>query len=207
MVRIRTLYTIGALIAGALTSSSLEAQSAQKLSIQVSGLYVGTFGEAYEGLENGPGAEFQIRYTPSVWSFGFGAQISSHGFSDAVLGDESVKLAGVFLEPRRTIDVGSSQFAPYVSARLAFLKQSLDVDIQGTSVSASASGAQLNAGGGVLVRLTPRVNLDLGATIGLINFGDVEMTIPGFGSTTIDGSSGTGQNLVLRVGLAIGLGQ
>ena len=71
------------------------------------------------------------------------------------------------------------------------------------ATSASASGAQVNGGGGVMFRMSPRVNLDVGATYGLINFGDVVVSVPGFGETTIDGSSGNGSNLVVRIGVAI----
>jgi hypothetical protein len=201
----RPLVALLALAALAALPATGRAQSAQRYSVQASGLFVGTFGEAYDGLSAGPGIEAQFRVTPSAWSFGFGVQGSSHSFDDAALGSESITLAGVFFEPRRVIDVGSSQFAPYLAARVAFLQQSLDVDVNGTDVSATASGAQFNAGGGVLVRLTPRVNLDLGATYGLINFGDVEVDIAGVGSTKVEGSSGNGSNLVLRAGLAIGL--
>ena len=57
----------------------------------------------------------------------------------------------------------------------------------------------------MLIRLSPRVNLDLGATYGLINFSDVEVDIAGIGRTKVEGSSGNGSNLVLRAGLAFGL--
>lgn len=204
----RSLRNLAGTITGVMAiaaASALPAQSAQKWSIQASGLYVGAFGKAYDGLKPGPGFEAQVRYTPNVWSFGFGAQASTHDFDEPELSGTSVMLAGAFFEPRRVFDVGSSTAAPYVSARLAFLQQSVDLDIAGTSVSASASGAQVNAGGGVLIRLTPKVNLDLGATYGLIRFGDVEVDIPGEGSATVDGTSGNGQNLVLRVGLALGI--
>ncbi|MBV6521210.1 MAG: hypothetical protein MNPFHGCM_01342 [Gemmatimonadaceae bacterium] len=186
-------------------ASTLTAQSAQKWSVQASGLFVGTFGTAYDGLKAGPGFEAQLRYTPSLWSIGFGAQASSHDFDDPELQGMSVTLAGAFVEPRRVIDIGSSSAAPYLSVRVAFLQQSIDFDVDDTSLSASASGAQLNAGGGVLIRMSPRINLDLGATYGLIKFSDVEVDIPGEGSVTVQGSSGNGSNLVLRVGLAFGL--
>ena len=55
------------------------------------------------------------------------------------------------------------------------------------------------------MRLSPRVNLDLGATYGLINFSDVEVDVAGLGKTKVEGTSGNGSNLVLRAGLAIGL--
>ena len=180
-------------------------QSAQRLSLQASGIHVSTFGEAYDGLNGGPGFEAQLRYTPGVWSFGFGVQGSLHSFDDVELGNEDVTLSGVFVEPRRVIDVAGSRFGPYVSARLAYLRQSVDIDVDGTTITASASGAQVNGGGGVLIRLSPRVNLDVGATVGLIRFGDVEVDVPGIGSTKVEGSSGNGSNLVLRVGLAFGL--
>jgi hypothetical protein len=181
-----------------------QGQSAQRWSLQVSGISVGVQGEAYEGLSQGLGLEAQVRLTPSVWSFGAGVQYSAHD-ADFEGTTETVSLAGAFIEPRRILDVGSSTFAPYVSARLAFLQQSIDMTIDGYDVSATASGAQVNGGGGVLFRLSPRVNLDLGATYGLINFGDVEVEIPGFGRSTVEGTSGNGRNLVIRVGLAVGL--
>ena len=54
------------------------------------------------------------------------------------------------------------------------------------------------------MRLSPRVNLDLGATYGAIDFDDVKVEFEGQ-SATIDGSSGSGKNLVLRAGVTVGL--
>lgn len=206
MSPIRSLRTtlVSAVLVVMAASPTL-AQSAQRYSIQASGLAVSTFGQAYDGLTGGPGLEAQFRITPSVWSFGFGLQGSLHSFDDAALGDEDVTLSGLFFEPRRVVDVGSTRVAPYVSARLAYLRQSVDFDVQGTKVTASASGTQINGGGGVLVRLTPRVNLDFGATYGLIKFGDIEVDAAGVGRAKIEGSSGNGSNLVVRAGLAFGL--
>jgi hypothetical protein len=197
-----------AVAALALATDAVQAQSAQRWSLQLSGISVGAQGEAYEGLSNGVGMEAQVRLTPSVWSFGAGLQYSAHTLDfGGQLGEETVTLTGLFIEPRRIFDVGSANFVPYASGRLSFLQQAVDIDANGTSVEATASGAQLNAGGGLLFRMTPRVNLDLGATYGLINFGDVEVNVPGIGRTTVDGSSGSGSNLVIRVGVAIGLGK
>jgi hypothetical protein len=187
------------------TSSVAGAQSAQRWSVQVSGISVGAYGDAYEGLSNGVGVEAQARVTPSVWSFGAGFQYSVHNF-DLGGTEETATITGLFFEPRRVFDVGSTSYAPYLSGRLSILQQAADVDIQGTTVSASGTGTQINGGGGVLFRMSPRVNLDVGATFGLINFGDFEVS--GGGQTvTIEGSSGSGQNLVVRVGVAIGLGK
>ncbi|MGQ0766743.1 MAG: outer membrane beta-barrel protein [Gemmatimonadota bacterium] len=203
MIR-RAVATLSlAMLCGAASSAS--AQSAQRWSIQVSGISVGAYGDAYEGLSNGLGLEGQVRLTPSVWSFGAGFQVSSHTFGLDDGSEESAVIAGIFFEPRLVFDVGSTSYAPYISGRISVLSQSADFDIPGETVSASSTGTQFNGGGGVLFRLSPRVNLDVGATFGVINFGDFEVSAQGT-TFTVEGSSGTGQNLVIRVGLAIGLG-
>lgn len=215
--------TLTAVVAVAALSTTATAQSAQRWSLQASGLFVGVAGDAYEGLKSGPGGELQLRVTPSLWSYGAGLQYSSHGI-DGVSGT-NVDLTGIFVEPRRVFDIGSAKAAPYVSARLSYLRLSLDVgDVGVARASAaspdvtlsaqqaranlvfSASGFQGNIGGGVLIKLSPRVNLDLGATLGAIRFGEVKAELDG---RTIDASgtsSGSGQNAVIRAGLAIGLG-
>ncbi|MDZ7631353.1 MAG: outer membrane beta-barrel protein [Gemmatimonadaceae bacterium] len=219
-----------ALVAVACLSTSAAAQSAQRWSIQASGLFVGVSGDAYEGLKSGPGGEVQLRLTPSLWSYGAGLQYSTHGIDGVA--DRNVELTGIFFEPRRVFDVGSAKVAPYVSARLAYLRLSLDLGEFGNEIGESsnerntgsgpdvslsaqqaranvvisASGFQGNVGGGVLVRLSPRVNLDLGATLGAIRFGEAKAEVDGETVETSGSSSGTGQNAVVRVGLAIGLG-
>lgn len=214
--------TLTALVAVACCSTVAAAQSAQRWSIQASGLYVGVMGDAYSGLDNGMGGEVQLRVTPSLWSYGAGLQYSSHALNQS--NGFNVSLAGVFFEPRRVFDVGSAKFAPYMSARAAYLQQSADLGDVGQARTArtnpdvllavaqranleiSASGFQGNIGGGVLTKLSPRVNLDLGVTVGVIRFGDVVAKIDGQNSGTFTGTSGTGQNVVVRAGLAIGLG-
>lgn len=189
------------------------AQSAQRFSVQASGLYVRTSGEAFEGLKAGPGVEAQFRFTPSLWSIGIGGQMSSHSLTEEGAEDITDVLAGVFIEPRRVLDIGSSRVAPYLSARLAYLQQSIETDIDvdedgfaETATTLTASGGQVNAGGGLLLRLTPRLNLDLGATYGLIKFGDATAKVDGYGTFKGLGKVGNGQNVVVRVGLAIGIG-
>jgi hypothetical protein len=181
-------------------SSYAVGQSAQRWSAQGSLLFVAPSGDAYEGLASGPGAEAQVRYTPSAFSFGAGVQYSRHDltFDDGT--SETVSLAGVFVEPRYVVDLGHPRVAPYLAGRVALLTQRVEFD----GVEASASGTQLNLGGGLLVRLSPRVNLDLGATYGSIDFDDVIVRFEGE-SVTVPGSSGTGQNFVLRAGLTVGL--
>ena len=216
----RHRFTLLAVFAGACIASPVAAQSAQRWSIQASALYVAVFGSAYDGLKNGTGGEFQVRVTPSLWSYGFGVQYSVHDLKDAP--GNNIGLGGVFFEPRRVFDVGSPKFAPYLSARVAYLQQSANLTVivnriartdPGVTLSVApqqtftlnASGFQGNVGGGVLMKLSSRVNLDLGATAGVIRFGNVTAK-SGSQTTSFPGTSGTGQNVVVRGGLAIGLG-
>ena len=193
--------SLAAAVALLCTSSTAMAQSAQRWALQGSAIAVVPSGSAYEGLKSGGGVELQLRYNPSALSWGLGIQYSSHGIDAPGFGDEKVSLTGLFVEPRYVIDVGSSSYAPYMAARLSYLQQRLDVG----GATASASGGQANLGGGVLMRLSPRLNLDLGLTYGIINFSDAEVSMNGQ-TVTVDGTSGNGQNRVLRVGLAVGLG-
>jgi hypothetical protein len=179
-------------------SRRLDAQSAQAISIQFSGLYNGVYGDVFTGLQNGFGGEGQIRYTPGALSIGAGFQYTNHGLENRA---EDTQLYGGFLEPRYRIHTGSNVVAPYVSARLSLLK----VGFSGGDLSLSSSFIQVNGGGGLLYRLGPRLNLDMGATFGYNRLGDGTLTSKSTGSARhIDSSSGS--NLVVRFGFAVGIG-
>lgn len=186
-------------------TSPSAAQSAQRLSGQLSVINVAPSGDAYEGMTSGIGFEAQVRYTPSALSIGVGYQRSSHDVDMGPdFGTQGAAIAGFFAEPRYVFNVGSEAWAPYASARLARLTQSADVTIDGTDVEISASGTQLNLGGGVLVRATSRVNIDLGLTYGKIDFDDGEITFDGQ-TFVVPDTGGSGNNLVLRAGVTVGL--
>jgi hypothetical protein len=181
-----------------LLGRDLEAQSAQAVSVQVSGLYNGVFGDVFTGLQDGFGAEGQIRYTPGALSIGVGFQYTNHELEDRM---EDTRLYGGFLEPRYRIHTGSNVLAPYLSARLSLLK----VGFSGGDLSLSSSFIQVNGGGGLLYRLGPRVNLDLGATFGFNRLGSGTLRSEASGTAvSIDSSSGS--NVVVRLGFAFGLG-
>jgi hypothetical protein len=183
------------LVIAAIVRGDLEAQSAQALSLQVSGLYNGVFGNVFTGLQDGLGGEVQIRYTPGALSVGAGFQYTGHDLEGRPI---DAQLYGGFVEPRYRIYAGSSVVAPYVSVRFSVLKIGFS-----DSLSVSSGFLQLNGGGGLLYRLGPRFNLDLGATYGynrLLN-----------GTLRQDGrpprpTSGSGANIIVRLGVAVGLG-
>jgi hypothetical protein len=185
------------------------AQTAQKISIQGSGLFAGLFGTAFDEIKDGIGGELQIRYTPGKWSFGGGLQYTVHNFSDDVKDVfPKAKLAGVFFEPRRVFDAGSERYAPYLSARLAFSQMNIELEQQykdaGLTVG-KPTGPTINGGGGVLIRLNGRTNIDVGATYGYTKFKATSVTIPGE-SEPLRLDLGDGTNIVLRVGFAFGIG-
>jgi hypothetical protein len=196
MARIRLLFTT--LAVSAMLSGRLAAQSAQPVSLQVSGLFNGVFGQVFSGLQDGVGGEAQIRYTPGAVSIGAGFQFTTHQLQNQ---EEDARLYGGFIEPRYRIHAGSNVVAPYLAARFSVLK----VGFSGGALSLSSAFIELNGGGGLLFRLGPRVNLDVGGTFGYDRLGSGTLRNQDTGSEVPIGS-GSGSNMVARLGLAVGLG-
>jgi hypothetical protein len=194
--RIRSMLL--AVFATGLLARGLQAQSAQAISLQVSGLYNGLFGNVFGGLQDGTGAEAQIRYTPGALSFGAGFQYTEHGLN---LFMENAQLYGAFFEPRYRIHTGSNVLAPYLSARFAVLK----MGFTGGDLSVNSNFIQLNGGGGLLYRVGSRINLDLGATYGYDRLGAGRFSSERDG-TISEFPARSGSNVVFRLGFAVGLG-
>lgn len=184
-------------VIGGAVARDLEAQSAQPFSLQVSGLVNGVLKEVFTGLQNGVGAEAQFRYTPGALSLGAGFQFTIHELKER---SESAHFYGGFVEPRYRIHAGSNVVAPYVSSRFAVLK----IGFSGEDLSLSSTFLELNGGGGILVRLGPRINLDLGATVGYNHLGE-GMLVSQVSGITVPVTSSSGSNLVVHVGVAVGL--
>jgi len=190
------------LVAGAvcLFSGNAAAQVQNPFSVQASALFEQVYGDAAqwrlnESLPAGYGVEGQVRYTPSALSLGGGVQWTTHNWTDG--GEDSkLSLLGAFLEPRYVLPA-TDRIGPYLSARLALTK--LKLKVAGEEVG-TATGTTINGGGGILVALAPRMALDIGATFGYTNFGDLENN-----GTPTGLKTGSGTNLIARVGLAIGL--
>ena len=183
----------------------VQAQTAQRFSIQVSGLGNTLFGDDFTGLNTGFGGEAQLRYNPSAFSIGGGIQYTTHSVDLDALGiqdqgfDFSSSLVGFFVEPRYVFDMGSDRAAPYVSSRFSISNLTVKAEFMGASAEVTDTGITVNAGGGMLVRMGARSNLDLGATFGYKRLGAIS-------SGTGDDSSGSGTNIIYRIGIAFGLG-
>ncbi len=191
------LLLIQATLAGALCST-VEAQSAQPISLQASALFNGVFGNVFNGLQDGIGGEAQIRYTPGALSVGAGFQYTTHGLE---VRDENARLYGGFIEPRYRIRTGSNVVAPYVSTRFSLLK----VGFSGGDLSLSSNFIQINGGGGLLYRVGSQVNLDLGATYGYNRLGRGTLR-DRLSGTAVPVEPSSGSNIIVRLGVAIGLG-
>ncbi|MDH3208585.1 MAG: hypothetical protein OEO79_18440, partial [Gemmatimonadota bacterium] len=72
-----------------------QAQTAQTWSVQLSALGVRLTGERDDRLAVGGGGELQLRWNPSSFSLGVGAQTTVHELDNA-----SVTYRGGFVEPR-----------------------------------------------------------------------------------------------------------
>lgn len=186
-----------------IVTPNVAAQSAQPFSLQASALYENVQGDAFqwrlnESLPAGYGAEAQVRYTRGALSWGGGLQGTTHDWEDSQSNEWNLRVLGVFLEPRYVLPA-TARLGPYLSARLALSALKLKI---GNADIGDATGQTVNAGGGVLVAVTPRMNLDFGASFGYTSFGEFTQNNAPTGLTT-----GSGTNLILRAGLAIGLGK
>ena len=192
---------------GVLHPSSADAQTGQRFSVQGSGIYTNHYGESFGTLTAGTGFELQARYTPGSLSIGSGVQYTVHGDTEAKADghDAAIHLLGIFVEPRYVIATSSDRAAPYLSGRFAIATFDVNVDFSdGETLSFTSNGVTINGGGGVLVRLNNRVNLDFGVTMGYSAYQDTDGTIAG---RSFDMTMGSGRNVVARIGLAVGLGR
>ncbi|MDH3207188.1 MAG: hypothetical protein OEO79_11285 [Gemmatimonadota bacterium] len=159
-----------------------QAQTAQTWSIQLSALGVRLTGERDDRLAVGGGGELQLRWNPSSFSLGVGAQTTVHELDNA-----TVTYKGGFVEPRYILTSFGNSVALYGSARLMTLSATVEI----LGFQREIDGWALSGGGGLLIRLGGRVNGDLGLTAG---------------KEFYNGNSSDGATIVTRIGLAVGLG-
>ncbi|MCU0634213.1 MAG: hypothetical protein MUE41_05010 [Gemmatimonadaceae bacterium] len=197
----RSFRALSAAAALAAVTAVGHAQSAQPVSLQLSVL--GT------AIDNGPtniggiGVEPQVRFnwlksaSRGVISVGIGGQWTRH-----TSGNDEITIAGVFLEPRWVFPVNSERFAPYGALRLGVLQQRSTIDLGRVGVwEGNSIGNALGGGGGFVVRLTPRVNIDIGGAIVRQQFG--ELTLPSnIGTIYGDGVL----TYAVKAGFTVGLG-
>jgi hypothetical protein len=185
------LRVIALSVAAGVVARASHAQSGQPWSLQASLLAASQ--KIGANAISGVGFEGQFRYTPAaVWSLGGGVQYSTHKS-----GGETITISGFFLEPRYVVDVGSERVAPYIAGRLALLHEKATLSGAG---DVSSGGSAFGGGGGLLIRATSNINVDLGAAFVSQAFSDAT----GVNGATVSFPRFTGY--VAKGGLSIGFG-
>lgn len=152
---------------------SVRAQSAQKYAFQLAALSttidVGGGGSGTTGVGIEPQLRFNRLYSTERYalSLGLGAQYTSHAS-----GPDELNLTGVFLEPRFVPVVGSTWVFPYISGRVALMRQS-------SNFGSASAGSAFGAGAGLVIRLSSTINFDAGAQLLRQQFGDFTFTDDG----------------------------
>jgi hypothetical protein len=209
----RTASVCGALASIIAGANAVGAQTAQPISVQISALYEGLTGDAFDDVRPGAGFEAQLRYTRGAWSVGLGFQRVLHEYRYCALATASgvcladiagdIRGSGIFFEPRYVFDAGSDVYAPYMSGRFSVVRQN---NVGDPLYDFSVTGSSANAGGGFLFRVSPRINFDLGGTVGYTRFSRYRAEDRQTGAVLAGSTGGTsGSNFVLRVGVAIGV--
>ncbi len=118
------------------------------------------------GIQNAMGYESYLRYGAPFGLFVLGGiHISSHEIDGA---SPTYRLISFFLEPRFVALKLSSRWAPFVSGRLALVKEAVDQ----TRARFRASGYSLGGGAGALFHLTPQVALEGSFNVGVAKLND-----------------------------------
>ena len=169
-------------------ANAVAAQTAQRWSVQLSALGVElTSVDANNQLRFGGGIELQARYNPSALSIGLGFQTTRHRLQNDVLARSlTVTYTGGFIEPRLILGSLGDFLAFYAAARFMVLSAKFEV----TGVETKVDGAAIAGGGGVLIRITDRINAELGATAGKEYY---------------NRNTENGTTIVTRLGVALGL--
>ncbi len=118
------------------------------------------------GIQNAVGYESYLRYGAPFGLFVLGGiHISKHEIDGA---SPPYRLTSFFLEPRFVALKLSSRWAPFVSGRLALVKEA--VDSRGAKFR--ASGHSLGGGAGALFYLTPQAALEVSFSVGVAKLND-----------------------------------
>jgi hypothetical protein len=145
-------------------------------------------GDEVDRLDDGFGFEAQARLGVSALSIGVGYQRSTHAITSSGPAERAI-LSGVFVEPRVELQLGGTNFTPYLGgrvARLALRQSELDLDVDGTDVA---------GGGGLLVWLAPAARLNLSAMYSAVRFDASGLSA---------NERARGNAVTLRAGVALG---
>lgn len=163
------------------------AQTAQRWSIQLSALGVELTSVSNDELRFGGGVELQARFNPSALSIGFGFQTTRHQLENQLLArNVTATYTGGFVEPRLIVASVRDFAALYAAVRFMSLSARYEIG----AAQEKVEGAAISGGGGFLIRITDRLNAEVGATAGKEYY---------------NRDAGDGTTIVTRLGLAYGI--
>jgi outer membrane protein with beta-barrel domain len=193
MIRPLALVALVAAVAAAPASAQY---ATPHLALEGNALYGTMSGRDVRDLGDATGFDVQARLGIQAFSIGGGYLQTSQSLSGA---SSNVRLRGPFVEPRINLPFYYSSFTPYISGRLARLKQ---FDDQGdTGLTATSVGGGL----GVLVRLAPAIHLNLAGTYQSTRYKYDDVS-SGLFDVTSDPQHVSGNSFDLRAGLSLGFG-
>jgi hypothetical protein len=145
----------------------------------------------YSGIERGTverdgfGFDGGVALGVGAFSLGTGYQRTFHGRNGM---RTTETLEGIFVEPRVAMLLGYGAFTPYVAGRVVRIGELFDESDNGSS----RSGVQFGGGAGLLVDVTSRLSIDLGAM-----YTGLRLDRDG-----VSGDRRTANGVLLRVGLS-----
>jgi len=127
---------------------------------------------AYDGLGRAEGAVGSSAALGGFGDIGVSSAVSLRaGIFLSRRGVEPVdypyELFGGYVEPRYVVGGGGSTWAPFVGAQIGIVRE----HVSHASMSLSATGTTVAAGGGVQVRVWPQFGTELGVLLGIARFG------------------------------------
>jgi hypothetical protein len=170
---------------------------AQSFSFAGGGVYASLSGSDFDGINAGLGVDAQFRYhARGGVSVGGGVQYTSHGIDGF---DPNFGVRAFFADLRYSFETASSpSITPYIGARAALAHYGIS---EGGN-SASANGTAFGPAGGMLIRLAPAAQLDVGIVWYSVRFGNISAN-----GTEQPDTKSSGSALALRAGVAFGFGK
>jgi hypothetical protein len=170
---------------------------AQSFSFAGGGVYASLSGSDFDGINGGLGIDAQFRYhARGGVSVGGGVQYTSHGIDGL---DPNFGVRAFFADLRYSFENASSpSITPYIGARAALAHYGIS---QGGN-SASANGTAFGPAGGMLIRLAPAAQLDVGIVWYSVHFGNISAN-----GTEQPDTKSSGSALALRAGVSFGFGK
>lgn len=148
-------------------------------------------GDDFDDTDGGLGyhGSVGLALTESV-ELDLGAQWSRH---DVTFSTDDYDVVALYAEPRLFLG-DSGPLRPYLSGRLAWVRQSIAVE----GVSRHSTGVGGAGELGVAVALGPSVDLEGGLSLGFLSFGDFETD-----AGTLQDTDSSGRAVGVRVGLRV----